>query len=137
MTAVPPSDLATQLLEAQAQIERMNRDGNALLQRNAELVEAAKHAAQAPRQLSHGAKPKPPSTPEFSGAHLKGYEVDAWLREMRKQFDHYGDSVFPDGAAMVRHAALFFAWRRNAPSLSACTRTPRWHHGPDASEAAA
>ena len=106
MTAVPPSDLAAQLLEAQAQIERMNRDGNALLQRNAELVEAAKRAAQAPRPSSHG--PKPPSTPEFSGAHLKGYEVDAWLREMKKQFDHYGEGVFPDGAAMVRHAALFF-----------------------------
>jgi hypothetical protein len=108
MTAVPPSNLAAQLLEAKAQIERMNRDGNALLQRNAELEAAAKQAAQASKPSSHVAKPKPPTAPEFSGAHLKGYEVDAWLREMKKQFDHYGESVFPDGVAMVRHAALFF-----------------------------
>ena len=112
MSAVPPSDLATQLLEAKAQIDRMNRDGNTLMQRNAELAQeaAALRAAQvpAPRMSLHVAKPKPPSAPEFSGSHLKGYEVDSWLREMKKQFDHYGESVFPDEAAKVRHAALYF-----------------------------
>ena len=107
MSAVPPSDLATQLHEAKAQIERMNRDGNALLQRNAELEAAAKRTVLAPRPSSHETKPKPPSAPEFSGLHLKGYEVDAWLREMKKQFDHYGSPTFPDDEAKVRHAALF------------------------------
>ena len=109
-SAPPPLDLAAQLHEAQAQIERMNRDGTALMQRNAELErEAVAHrVAHASKPSMHLTKPKPPTAPEFTGAHLRGYEVDSWVREMKKQFDHYGRGVFPDGAAMVRHAALFF-----------------------------
>ena len=109
MSAVPPPDLATQLLAAQEQIERMNRDGNALMQRNRDLEReaAALRGAHASRP-SHPHRPKPPSAPEFSGAHLKGYEVDSWVREMKKQFDFHDASVFPDGASRVRYAAMFF-----------------------------
>lgn len=107
MSAVPPPDHAAHVQALEAQIERMNRDGTALMQRNAELEAAAKRAAR-PSPGPHVAKPKPPTAPDFSGSHLKGYEVDSWVREMKKQFDHFGEQVFPDGAAMVRHAALFF-----------------------------
>ncbi len=33
-----------------------------------------------------------------------GFEIDNWLREVRKQIEHYGPSVFPDERACIRFA---------------------------------
>jgi hypothetical protein len=102
----------------------MQAAGNALQQQLAAL-EAEKNALQAALQQqranagsstagssasSHG-HPKGPTPPEFHGTKTGGYEIDAWVRDMRVQFSFYGARVFPDDAAKVRHAAMFLKGR--------------------------
>jgi hypothetical protein len=101
----------------------MQAAGNALQQQLAAL-EAEKNALQTAMQqranagssaagssvASHG-HPKGPMPPEFHGTKTGGYEIDAWVRDMRVQFSFYGARVFPDDAAKVRHAAMFLKGR--------------------------
>jgi hypothetical protein len=66
--------------------------------------------SQAVAAGGHG-RPKGPSPPEFQGTKTGGYEIDAWIRDMKTQFTFYGSRVFPDDAAKVRHAAMFLKGR--------------------------
>lgn len=47
---------------------------------------------------------KAPTLKSFLG--VMGFEVDTWLRSVRKQFEWYGSSMFPDDASRIRYAAL-------------------------------
>ena len=51
-------------------------------------------------------KPKAPPMSTFNGQMrgIGGYEVDNWLREVKKQFEHYGHAAFPDAPALIRFA---------------------------------
>lgn len=115
---------SAELAAALAQNAQMQAAGNALQQKLAAL-EAEKNALQAAMQqqrasaassaaggsvASHG-HPKGPTPPEFYGTKTGGYEIDAWVRDMRVQFSFYGARVFPDDAAKVRHAAMFLKGR--------------------------
>jgi hypothetical protein len=98
----------------------MQAAGNALQQKVAALE--AEKAALLAQQSRNGAAassggsgghshPKGPTPPEFHGTKTGGYEIDAWVRDMRVQFSFYGARVFPDDAAKVRHAAMFLKGR--------------------------
>jgi hypothetical protein len=124
----PPTNEVDQL---RAQNAQMQAAGLALQQRvaalEAERVQLRQHltstAAQQTGSLGvavveqqgataggHG-RPKGPTPPEFHGTKTGGYEIDAWIRDMKTQFAFYGVRVFPDDAAMVRHAAMFLKGR--------------------------
>jgi hypothetical protein len=123
--ASPPADTAAELTAALARNAQMQAAGNALQQQVAALeAEKAALLAQASRNSAAGASsssgssasgghgyPKGPTPPEFHGTKTGGYEIDAWVRDMRVQFTFYGARVFPDDAAKVRHAAMFLKGR--------------------------
>ena len=123
--ASPPADTAAELTAALARNAQMQAAGNALQQQVAALeAEKAALLAQASRNGAAGASssggnsaggghgyPKGPTPPEFHGTKTGGYEIDAWVRDMRVQFNFYGARVFPDDAAKVRHAAMFLKGR--------------------------
>ena len=69
-------------------------------QEKAALVAAATLAA-----TSKGPSPKGPTPSEFHGK-TGSYEVDAWIRDMKVQFEFYRGR-FPDEESKVRHAAMF------------------------------
>lgn len=111
-----PVDVAAVLaLNAQMQA------AGAELQKKVQALEAEKAALLAQRNgaaasSSGGSSasqghPKGPTPPEFHGTKTGGYEIDAWVRDMRVQFSFYGARVFPDDTAKVRHAAMFLKGR--------------------------
>jgi len=82
------------------------------LQLEAQLAQAQRASlasvSLSPRSNANGTgRPRGPTAPEFSGAHIKGFEIDGWVREMQKQFAFYDPSVFPSDASKVRHASFF------------------------------
>jgi Ty3 transposon capsid-like protein/Zinc knuckle len=103
----PPMDLAAAL----AHNAQMQSAGTALQQRVAQL-EAEKAALQQRAAAgSRFSRPKGPAPPEFHGLKTGGFEIDAWLRDMKVQFEFYGPHEFPDDASKVRHAAMFLKGR--------------------------
>jgi ribosomal protein S6E (S10) len=91
------------------------------LEKKVQALEAEKAALLAQRNgaaassagmsnAGHG-HPKGPTPPEFHGTKTGGYEIDAWVRDMRVQFSFYGARVFPDDTAKVCHAAMFLKGR--------------------------
>jgi hypothetical protein len=48
---------------------------------------------------------KAPQLKAFLG--VMGFEVDTWLRSVKKQFDWHGASVFPDDASRIKYAAIY------------------------------
>lgn len=114
--AAAPVDVAAVLaLNAQMQA------AGAELQKKVQALEAEKAALLAQRNgaaassasgsSANHAHPKGPTPPEFHGTKTGGYEIDAWVRDMRVQFSFYGARVFPDDTAKVRHAAMFLKGR--------------------------
>lgn len=92
--------------ELQKKVQALEAEKAALLaQRNGA---AASSASGSSAGHSH---PKGPTPPEFHGTKTGGYEIDAWVRDMRVQFSFYGARVFPDDTAKVRHAAMFLKGR--------------------------
>jgi len=92
--------------ELQKKVQALEAEKAALLaQRNGA---AASSASGSSGSHSH---PKGPTPPEFHGTKTGGYEIDAWVRDMRVQFSFYGARVFPDDTAKVRHAAMFLKGR--------------------------
>lgn len=112
----PPPELAAVLalnaqmqaagVELQQKVKALEAEKAALL---AQRIGAAASAAGG-SGASHG-HPKGPTPPEFHGTKTGGYEIDAWVRDMRVQFSFYGARVFPDEASKVRHAAMFLKGR--------------------------
>ena len=118
--APPPLDLAAQLQEAQLKIDRMNRDGMALMAKNAQLEaerqafagrgvgapSAAAGSAPAPadgRPVNRSAK-APPMT-KFAGT--VGQEVDTWIRNLNVQYKFHGPREFPDAQARIDYAVAY------------------------------
>jgi len=54
-----------------------------------------------------GTKLKPPPMTQFSGSNGMGFQVDTWLRNVKKQHEFHGDQVFPDDAAKIKFAAMY------------------------------
>lgn len=54
-----------------------------------------------------GTKLKPPPMTQFSGSNGMGFQVDTWLRNVKKQFEWHGPSVFPDDASKIKFAAMY------------------------------
>lgn len=92
--------------ELEKKVQALEAEKAALLaQRNGA---AASSAGMSSASYGH---PKGPTPPEFHGTKTGGYEIDAWVRDMRVQFSFYGARVFPDDTAKVRHAAMFLKGR--------------------------
>ena len=115
VSSAPVDVTAVLALNAQMQA------AGAELQKKVQALEAEKIALLAQRNssaasspgvssASHG-HPKGPTPPEFHGTKTGGYEIDAWVRDMRVQFSFYGARVFPDDTSKVRHAAMFLKGR--------------------------
>lgn len=51
---------------------------------------------------------KGPTTPEFNGINVRPTDIDDWLMSLEQVFAFYGVRDFPDDAARVKHATLFF-----------------------------
>lgn len=108
----PPADMATVMM-LNAQMQSAGKE----LEKKVAALEAEKAsllAQQAQRAAAAGSThghPKGPTPPEFHGTKTGGYEIDAWVRDMRVQFSFYGERVFPNDAAKVRHAAMFLKGR--------------------------
>ena len=93
---------------------RLEQQLQAMTEENRRLT--AQRSAQAQAQASASASPviaperspksqlKAPLLKPFLG--VMGFEVDTWLRSVRKQFDFHGASVFPDDKSKIRYAAL-------------------------------
>ena len=64
--------------------------------------------------------PKAPALPSFNGT--MGFEVDSWIRSLKKQFDFYGAHSFPDDIAKIKFASAYLEsyalewWERLPPS---------------------
>lgn len=111
-----PVDLSA-VLALNAQMKAAGAD----LEKKVQTLEAEKAALLAAQRSSAAASsagsgashghPKGPTPPEFHGTKTGGYEIDAWVRDMRVQFSFYGARVFPDDTAKVRHAAMFLKGR--------------------------
>lgn len=54
-----------------------------------------------------GTKLKPPPMTQFSGSNGMGFQVDTWLRNVKKQFEWHGSAVFPDDPAKIKFAAMY------------------------------
>jgi hypothetical protein len=92
--------------ELQKKVQALEAEKAALLaQRNGAAASSASGSS------ANHAHPKGPTPPEFHGTKTGGYEIDAWVRDMRVQFSFYGARVFPDDTAKVRHAAMFLKGR--------------------------
>jgi Ty3 transposon capsid-like protein/Zinc knuckle len=112
--APPPMDLAAAL----AHNAQMQSAGAALQQRVVQL-EAEKAALQQRAAATvptqgfgpRSSRPKGPTPPEFHGLKIGGFEIDAWIRDMKVQFEFYGPHEFPDDASKVRHASMFLKGR--------------------------
>jgi hypothetical protein len=92
--------------ELEKKVQALEAEKAALLaQRNGAAASSAGASS-----ASHG-HPKGPTPPEFHGTKTGGYEIDAWVRDMRVQFSFYGARVFADDTAKVRHAAMFLKGR--------------------------
>jgi hypothetical protein len=75
---------------------------------NQVMAASAAAASSSPRVVSSASSAplKPPKTAVFEGQ--MGFEVDTWLRSIKKQFEWYGAAHFPNDAARIRYAALHF-----------------------------
>ena len=66
-------------------------------------------AVVAPPRISQAIAPsahvKGPPLTSFTGS--MGFEVDHWLRSVRKQFNFFGSAVFPDDLKRIAYAALY------------------------------
>jgi hypothetical protein len=108
----PAADLAAALaLNAQMQAAGadLQKQVAALEQEKANLLaqqQASRSATSSAAAAQRLPYPKGPTAPEFHGSKIGGYEIDAWVRDMKIQFEFYSSS-FPDDAAKVRHAAMF------------------------------
>jgi hypothetical protein len=75
---------------------------------------AAASAASSPslgssRSVSDGMAPlklKAPTLAQFSGTGGMGFQVDTWLRNVKKQFDWYGSATFSSDAKKIAFATL-------------------------------
>jgi hypothetical protein len=93
------------------QVAALEAEKAALLRAAAASGSATAGSGQPGAPAPHHGYPKGPTPPEFHGTKTGGYEIDSWIRDMRTQFTFYGARVFPNEAAMVRHAAMFLKGR--------------------------
>lgn len=122
-TASPGSSSATAPVDVNAvlALNAQMKAAGAELEKKVQALEAEKAALLAQRNGAAASStgmssasyshPKGPTPPEFHGTKTGGYEIDAWVRDMRVQFSFYGARVFPDDTAKVRHAAMFLKGR--------------------------
>lgn len=96
--------------ELQKKVQALEAEKAALLAQRNSAAAAASPSASFHIGASHG-HPKGPTPPEFHGTKTGGYEIDAWVRDMKVQFSFYGARVFPDDASKVRHASMFLKGR--------------------------
>lgn len=55
--------------------------------------------------VGSSSRPKAPPMTQFNGMMgLNGFEIDQWLREVNKQFTHFGDKIFPDDNVKISFA---------------------------------
>ena len=54
-----------------------------------------------------GTKLKPPTMTQFSGSNGMGFQVDTWLRNLKKQHDWHSPAVFPDDASKIKFAIMY------------------------------
>jgi hypothetical protein len=100
------AQLQAQLDVANTRIARMNKDGNLLIEQlNAE--QAKNKQIEVTKQLNNSriAGVKIPIAPQFKGE--VGFTVDTWIRRMSKQFDFYGEGVFPDDTSRIKFAVMY------------------------------
>jgi hypothetical protein len=96
-----------------------------MLEQQMHLLSAAQ---QAPAPvLPRPVLPKAPPMVTFTGqVGINGFEVDAWLREVHKQFTHYGPAAFPDHAARIKYAVQWLNgaaldwWENEIKSAPSC-----------------
>ena len=68
---------------------------------------AGSSAGSGVRSGPAGTKLKPPPMTQFSGSNGMGFQVDTWLRNVKKQFEWHGPQVFPDAASRIKFAAMY------------------------------
>src|SRR6185312_9127981 len=89
--------MGTQL---EQQLQAVREENHRLLQaaNAATAAAAAASVSSSPRAhapiTSTSGKPKPPPITQFSGSTGMGFQVDAWLRNVKKQIDWYGVVAF-------------------------------------------
>jgi hypothetical protein len=77
----------------------------AYLEQQIQSITAAATGTSTTPAASSRSRPKPPPMVRFTGLMGSGgFEIDSWLREVRKQFAHYGGSAFPDDVARIGFA---------------------------------
>ena len=94
------------------------REAGALLEKQLQAAEAERHRLEAerrqaparaasppPRALAAGTRLKAPTLSVFTGA--MGFEVDSWLRSLRKQFEFHGEGMFPNDAERIQYATFY------------------------------
>ena len=99
------------------------------LEHDFQLLAAAHQQATAVHSTPRTTLPKAPPMVAFTGqVGVNGFEVDVWLREVHKQFTHYGTTVFPDHATRINYAVQWLNgaaldwWESEVKSADACEK---------------
>jgi hypothetical protein len=112
---MPALDLLAQNQQLQQLQGEMQAAGNALSLKVAALEKEKAQLLALRGGVSSGAggapRPKGPAPPEFHGIRTNSFEIDAWVRDMKVQFEFYGPREFPDDATKIRHATMFLKGR--------------------------
>ena len=106
----PNADAFNRLLHLEQAFEFVTQQ----LQQQQQATQAALNQAAAVRPLpavvssSSSQRPKAPPMSLFNGLMgTNGFAIDQWLRELNKQFAHYGPSHFPDDHSKIKFAATW------------------------------
>lgn len=97
LTAEQAQQLLAQLQHAQQQLQHQQQALQQLQQQHVQLQQ---------QQQQSVSSLKPPKIPTFEG--VMGFEVDTWMREVKKHFEWYGHNKFPNDAAKIKYAAVHF-----------------------------
>lgn len=91
--------------QLEQQLQAMREENRRLQLQAAASAAAAGSAAPAHVSSSKSSKPKLPQLQCFTGSHGVGFQVESWLRNVKKQFD-WNENHFPDDASKIKFASL-------------------------------
>jgi len=99
----------TKLQQQYATLQAENQRLAAMAQAAAAASAASSPSLGGSGSASNGMAPlklKAPTLAQFSGTGGMGFQVDTWLRNVKKQFDWYGSATFSSDAKKIAFATL-------------------------------
>ena len=135
--ALDVPSLVARLAQLESYINQVGQQNQQLLQHQAaNAAQANSNVVAAQVAHSSGPRPKAPPMNLFNGTMgNSGFAVDQWLREVDKQFTHYGPSTFPNDESKITYAVTWLTgsaldwWESEARDHLAEHQTPLMQAG--------